>query len=193
MRSPSLLISPWKYCRKNNLAAKKSRDARRVRENQLRLRVLCLENANRVLREQMDRKDVELIQLRYFPFLVSGPIEETFHWFDLSRERLSKYETVPQPQQMPEQHNMSLANNQMWTTTTWCVLREARTFNSERQNIRVHVGGRSKGKTFSRFCWTICSDIFNTTEQLVKLSWFFVVGELSADLVRLNILLLKYS
>jgi hypothetical protein len=33
--------------RKNNLAAKKSRDARRVRENQLRLRVLCLENANR--------------------------------------------------------------------------------------------------------------------------------------------------
>ena len=50
--------------RKNNLAAKKSRDARRVRENQLRLRVLCLENANRVLREQMDRKDVELVQLR---------------------------------------------------------------------------------------------------------------------------------
>ena len=54
-----------KCYRKNNLAAKKSRDARRVRENQLRLRVLCLENANRVLREQMDRKDVELIQLRY--------------------------------------------------------------------------------------------------------------------------------
>ena len=53
-----------KLCRKNNLAAKKSRDARRVRENQLRLRVLCLENANRVLREQMDRKDVELVQLR---------------------------------------------------------------------------------------------------------------------------------
>ena len=74
--------------------------------------------------------------LGIFPFLVSGPIEETFHWFDLSRERLSKYETVPQPQQMPEQHNMSLANNQMWTTTTWCVLtnseqRKARTFNSE--------------------------------------------------------------
>ena len=54
-----------KLCRKNNLAAKKSRDARRVRENQLRLRVLCLENANRVLREQMDRKDVELVQLRW--------------------------------------------------------------------------------------------------------------------------------
>ena len=51
--------------RKNNLAAKKSRDARRVRENQLRLRVLCLENANRVLREQMDRKDADLAQLRW--------------------------------------------------------------------------------------------------------------------------------
>ena len=57
------------FFRKNNLAAKKSRDARRVRENQLRLRVLCLENANRVLREQMDRKDVELIQLRYLDIL----------------------------------------------------------------------------------------------------------------------------
>jgi len=82
----------WERRRKNNLAAKKSRDARRVRENQLRLRVLCLENANRVLREQMDRKDVELIQLR---------------------ERLSKYETVPQPQQMTEQHNMGHNNNPM--------------------------------------------------------------------------------
>ena len=56
------LSSP--FFRKNNLAAKKSRDARRVRENQLRLRVLCLENANRVLREQMDRKEAELVQLR---------------------------------------------------------------------------------------------------------------------------------
>ena len=50
--------------RKNNLAAKKSRDSRRVRENQLRLRVLCLENANRVLREQMDRKEGELGHIR---------------------------------------------------------------------------------------------------------------------------------
>lgn len=68
----------WERRRKNNLAAKKSRDARRVRENQLRLRVLCLENANRVLREQMDRKEGELVQLR---------------------ERLGKYETPPPPTQ----------------------------------------------------------------------------------------------
>jgi len=63
----------WERRRKNNLAAKKSRDSRRVRENQLRLRVLCLENANRVLREQMDRKEGEMVHLR---------------------ERLNKYENI---------------------------------------------------------------------------------------------------
>ena len=52
------------FCRKNNLAAKKSRDTRRVRENQLRLRVLFLENANKVLREQMERKDLEIGDMR---------------------------------------------------------------------------------------------------------------------------------
>jgi len=79
----------WERRRKNNLAAKKSRDARRVRENQLRLRVLCLENANRVLREQMDRKELELAQLR---------------------ERLGKYETVG-PQQT--EHSVSLQTCEM--------------------------------------------------------------------------------
>ena len=63
--NPNCVVSVFILCfRKNNLAAKKSRDARRVRENQLRLRVLCLENTNRVLQEQMDRKDGELVQLR---------------------------------------------------------------------------------------------------------------------------------
>ena len=65
------------FFRKNNLAAKKSRDARRVRENQLRLRVLCLENANRVLREQMDRKDVELAQLRYHSIIITQKMLKT--------------------------------------------------------------------------------------------------------------------
>jgi len=54
----------WERRRKNNLAAKKSRDTRRMRENQLRLRVLFLENANKVLREQMERKDCESGKLR---------------------------------------------------------------------------------------------------------------------------------
>ena len=42
---------PTLSVRKNNLAAKKSRDARRVRENQLRLRVLCSENQIRWVSE----------------------------------------------------------------------------------------------------------------------------------------------
>jgi len=54
----------WERRRKNNLAAKKSRDTRRMRENQLRLRVLFLENANKVLREQMGRKEQESGKLR---------------------------------------------------------------------------------------------------------------------------------
>ena len=36
-----------------------------MRENQLRLRVLFLENANKVLREQMERKEQESGKLRY--------------------------------------------------------------------------------------------------------------------------------
>ena len=48
---------------RNNMAAKKSRDARRVRENQLRIKVLCLENANQVLREQVQREQEKVRHL----------------------------------------------------------------------------------------------------------------------------------
>ena len=44
---------------KNNLAAKKSRDARKIRENQLKVKVICLENANEVLRAQVHREQDE--------------------------------------------------------------------------------------------------------------------------------------
>ena len=54
----------WERRRKNNLAAKKSRDARRVRENQLRIKVLCLENANHVLRAQVTQEREENSALR---------------------------------------------------------------------------------------------------------------------------------
>jgi len=57
-------VKYWERRRKNNLAAKKSRDARRVRENQLRLRVLCSENQIRVLRSQLDRSKEDNISLR---------------------------------------------------------------------------------------------------------------------------------
>jgi len=54
----------WERRRKNNLAAKKSRDSRRIRENQMRLRVMCLENANQMLKEEMERKEVEISNLK---------------------------------------------------------------------------------------------------------------------------------
>jgi len=45
---------------KNNIAAKKSRDARKIRENQLKVKVICLENANEVLRAQVHREKDEI-------------------------------------------------------------------------------------------------------------------------------------
>lgn len=54
----------WERRRKNNLAAKKSRDSRRIRENQMRLRVLCLENANQMMKEELERKDAEIARLK---------------------------------------------------------------------------------------------------------------------------------
>ena len=54
----------WERRRKNNLAAKKSRDSRRIRENQMRLRVMCLENANQMLKEEMERKDLDISNLK---------------------------------------------------------------------------------------------------------------------------------
>lgn len=43
----------WARRRKNNLAAKRSRDARRVKENQIAIRAAYLEKENQKLREQL--------------------------------------------------------------------------------------------------------------------------------------------
>lgn len=52
-KSPPAESKYWERRRKNNLAAKKSRDARRIRENQLKIKLLCLENANKLLKSQV--------------------------------------------------------------------------------------------------------------------------------------------
>ena len=44
---------------RNNMAAKKSRDARKIRENQLKVKVVCLENSNEILRAQVHREKEE--------------------------------------------------------------------------------------------------------------------------------------
>ncbi|XP_023335408.1 uncharacterized protein LOC111706716 [Eurytemora carolleeae] len=79
----------WERRRKNNLAAKKSRDARRVRENQLRLRVLCSENQIRVLRSQLDRSQEENHSLKERLKKYEG---------DVHIQRIDNYNMAPQPQ-----------------------------------------------------------------------------------------------
>lgn len=55
----------WQRRKKNNIAAKRSRDARRVKENQIAMRAAFLENENDKLKEEMDqvrRENEELIK-----------------------------------------------------------------------------------------------------------------------------------
>lgn len=44
----------WHRRRKNNIAAKRSRDARRVKENQIAIRASYLERENDALRKQLE-------------------------------------------------------------------------------------------------------------------------------------------
>ena len=44
----------WARRRKNNVAAKRSRDARRMKENQVAIRASYLERENDLLRKQLD-------------------------------------------------------------------------------------------------------------------------------------------
>ncbi|GLH12668.1 Protein giant [Gryllus bimaculatus] len=54
----------WARRRKNNMAAKRSRDARRVKENQIALRAGFLEKENMGLRQELDRLKKENLLLR---------------------------------------------------------------------------------------------------------------------------------
>ncbi|KAK9500015.1 hypothetical protein O3M35_002928 [Rhynocoris fuscipes] len=54
----------WARRRKNNMAAKRSRDARRMKENQIALRAGFLEKENLGLRQEMDRLKKENLALR---------------------------------------------------------------------------------------------------------------------------------
>ncbi|XP_063228615.1 thyrotroph embryonic factor isoform X2 [Bacillus rossius redtenbacheri] len=54
----------WARRRKNNMAAKRSRDARRIKENQIALRAGFLEKENMGLRQELDRLKKENLLLR---------------------------------------------------------------------------------------------------------------------------------
>lgn len=55
----------WQRRKKNNIAAKRSRDARRVKENQIAMRASFLEQENEEMRlklEEAQRENAELIK-----------------------------------------------------------------------------------------------------------------------------------
>lgn len=63
----------WERRRKNNMAAKRSRDARRAKENQVAIRAAFLERENKSLTQELSKAKAENYILR---------------------QRLSKYEVV---------------------------------------------------------------------------------------------------
>jgi len=54
----------WARRRKNNMAAKRSRDARRVKENQIAMRACFLEKENQNLKQEIDRIQKENVLLK---------------------------------------------------------------------------------------------------------------------------------
>jgi hypothetical protein len=49
----------WVRRRKNNMAAKRSRDARRVKENQIAMRACYLEKENQFMKQELERVQKE--------------------------------------------------------------------------------------------------------------------------------------
>lgn len=56
----------WARRKKNNIAAKRSRDARRVKENQIAIRASYLEKENDFLKKQLDecKRETKLLKLK---------------------------------------------------------------------------------------------------------------------------------
>ena len=54
----------WARRKKNNVAAKRSRDARRIKENQIAMRAAFLERENEKLKEELDKMKNENKELK---------------------------------------------------------------------------------------------------------------------------------
>ena len=54
----------WARRKKNNVAAKRSRDARRIKENQIAMRASFLERENEKLKEELDKMKNENKELK---------------------------------------------------------------------------------------------------------------------------------
>ena len=53
----------WDKREKNNVAARRSREARRLKENQIALRAAFLERENKVLKKVMKRKGILVLKI----------------------------------------------------------------------------------------------------------------------------------
>lgn len=53
----------WSRRKKNNIAAKRSREARRIKENQIALRAAYLEKENNTLKDELKKMQLENTQL----------------------------------------------------------------------------------------------------------------------------------
>ena len=69
----------WARRRKNNMAAKRSRDARRMKENQVVLRATFLERENEMLRKQLDdlKRETKMLKMKVSRLDVTKPDQIT--------------------------------------------------------------------------------------------------------------------
>ena len=67
----------WARRKKNNFAAKRSRDARRVKENQIAMRAAYLEKENTTLKEELEKSRHENVCLKHRLSKYESPTSST--------------------------------------------------------------------------------------------------------------------
>jgi len=96
----------WDKRRKNNMAAKRSREARRSRENQISLRASYLEKDNATLKEELLNVKEELQSLRETLLIAQQQNERMSHQQQQQQQRHMK-----QPMRSHQQSNGVMLNN----------------------------------------------------------------------------------
>ena len=85
----------WDKREKNNVAARRSREARRLKENQIALRAAFLERENKVLKKVMKRKGISVSKNLNLQELDDSNFDNTklATERDILKKKLSGYET----------------------------------------------------------------------------------------------------
>jgi len=98
----------WDKRRKNNMAAKRSREARRSRENQISLRASYLEKDNAALKEELLNVKEELQSLRETLLIAQQQNERISHQHQHQQQHMKP---PMRSQQQQQSHNVMLNNN----------------------------------------------------------------------------------